>query len=72
MMSNDWILDVLNDLRSYAGKNGLEALAEQLDETIFVAAVEISTEEDRARSARHPNVVASRAPIRASFPGPNA
>ena len=40
-MKYDWILDVLGDLRSFAQKNGLKALAEQLDDTALVAAAEI-------------------------------
>ena len=43
VMQNDWILDVLSDLRSFAQKNGLVRLAQQLDETALLAAVEIST-----------------------------
>ena len=42
-MSGDWILDVLTDLKSYAQKNGLPVLAEQLDDTRLVAAAELST-----------------------------
>ena len=44
-MANDWILDVLTDLKTYASKNGLEALARQLDETMLTAAAEISSSE---------------------------
>ena len=42
VMQNDWILDVLSDLRSFAQENGLVRLAQQLDETALLAAVEIS------------------------------
>lgn len=42
-MGGDWILDVLTDLKSYAQKNGLTVLAEQLDDTRLVAAAEIAT-----------------------------
>ncbi len=41
-MAHDWIFDVLNDMRSYASKNGLPALAVQLEETLRVARAEIS------------------------------
>lgn len=41
-MSQEWIIDVLIDLRKFAGKNNLGRLAEQLDDTIHVAAAEIS------------------------------
>jgi hypothetical protein len=45
-MANDWIIDVLADLKSYAGKNGLVALASQLDDAMLTAAAEISSTED--------------------------
>jgi hypothetical protein len=44
-MEHDWILDVLADLRNYASRNDLPALAEQLQETALLAAVEISSVE---------------------------
>lgn len=37
-MSQEWMIDVLSDLRSFAHKNGLMGLAEQLEDTILVAA----------------------------------
>ena len=40
-MGDDWILDVLADLRSFARQNAFSALAEQLDDTIIVAAADI-------------------------------
>lgn len=42
-MQNDWILDVLADLKNFADANGLGALAQQLDDAKLVAAVEISS-----------------------------
>jgi hypothetical protein len=41
-MHNDWILDVLADLRSFAQENGMNRLALHLDETTLLAAAEIS------------------------------
>ncbi len=41
-MAQDWIVDVLADLRSFALQNNMGALAEQLDDTILVAATEIA------------------------------
>ncbi len=41
-MSQEWIIDVLVDLRNFAGKNDLGKLVEQLDDTIHIAAAEIS------------------------------
>jgi hypothetical protein len=48
-MQNDWILDVLADLKSFAQANGLGALCEQLDDTTLIAAAEISSQEQEAR-----------------------
>ena len=42
-MANDWIIDVLADLRRFAGSNGLDALAEQLDDATLVAAAELAS-----------------------------
>ena len=42
-MTNDWILDVLTDLRSFARANGLPKLAEQLDDTALLAACELAS-----------------------------
>lgn len=39
-MQHDWILDVLADLKAYAVKNGLTALAHELDEATLIAAAE--------------------------------
>lgn len=43
-MGNDWILDVLADLKTYAQQNGLSALAVQLEETVQLARAEITSE----------------------------
>ena len=40
-MSQEWMIDVLKDLRIFAQANGLIGLAEQLDDTIIVAASEL-------------------------------
>lgn len=40
-MSQEWIIDVLADLRQYAIRNYYIGLAEQLDDAIVVAATEI-------------------------------
>ena len=44
-MANDWIIDVLADLKTFASENGLLALASQLDETAMIAAAEIASHE---------------------------
>lgn len=41
-MGQDWMIDVLTDLRSFAQQNGMATLSEQLDDTILVAAAEIA------------------------------
>ena len=43
-MLQDWMIDVLADLRSFAQQNGMKTLSEQLDDTILVAAAELSQE----------------------------
>ena len=40
-MTNDWIIDVLTDLKKFSAKNELSYLAEHLDDTIMVASTEI-------------------------------
>lgn len=40
-MSHDWILEVLEDIRLYAGRNGLEVLAAQLETTIRIARADL-------------------------------
>ena len=42
-MQNEWILDVLADLRTFARQNGLGVLAEQIDDTRLVAAAELAS-----------------------------
>lgn len=54
-MAHDWILDVLADLKTYAGKNGLAALAEQLDDTTLIAVTEIASLERKAPPAARQN-----------------
>ncbi len=50
-MAHDWILDVLADLKTYARKNGLSALAEELDDATLIAAAEIASGEGKAPRA---------------------
>ncbi len=42
-MQNEWILDVLTDLRTFAHQNGLTTLAEHLDDTRLVAASSLTS-----------------------------
>jgi hypothetical protein len=47
-MANDWILDVLADLKQFAARNDLSALAEQLERATAVASFELASHEQRA------------------------
>lgn len=42
-MQNEWILDVLADLKQFAQQNGMGALATQLQSTRLVAARELAS-----------------------------
>ena len=48
-MTNDWIIEVLADLTTFATENGLTALADQLEDTALVAKAEIMSLEGVAR-----------------------
>jgi len=51
MTEKKWVIDVLSDLRNFARDNRMRKLAEHLDDTIHVAAFEMSTyQEDGDRS----------------------
>jgi len=52
-MRNDWILDVLADLRSFAASNDLPLLAEQLDDTALVAVAECNARNERSAKQEH-------------------
>ena len=49
-MDNEWILDVIADLRTFARQNGLQGLAGQLDRTWYLAASEIAVTDKDART----------------------
>ncbi|MEX0329543.1 MAG: hypothetical protein AB3N07_12540 [Ruegeria sp.] len=57
MAKDEWILDVLSDLNAFAVANGMNALAEQLDDTRLIAAAEIASMQDEARAPAHGNKV---------------
>ncbi|MFK5998277.1 MAG: hypothetical protein QM492_09225 [Rhodobacterales bacterium] len=42
MTEKKWVIDVLSDLRNFARDNRMRKLAEHLDDTIHVAAFEMS------------------------------
>lgn len=41
-MRQDWMIDFLADLRSFVKQNGMKTLSKQLNDTILVAAAELS------------------------------
>lgn len=41
-MEQEWVLDVLVDLKTFAQQNGMFNLAEHLDDTLIVAAAEMA------------------------------
>ena len=47
-MANDWILDVLADLRNFATQNGLPQLADGLNDLSTVAAGELALRDQAA------------------------
>jgi len=47
-MGNEWIIDVLADLRGFAQKNELPLLAVQLEQTGLVAQAEIANNKEGA------------------------
>lgn len=53
MAQNDWILDVLADLKAFAVANDFGGLAEQLDDTTLIAAAEIASHAEEARARRN-------------------
>ena len=59
-MSNSWILDVLADLKSFAIRNDLAALAEQLDDTTLIAATELASKDGGERNALKTDVDGTR------------
>ncbi len=45
-MSQEWMIDVLQDLRNFAARNELTQLSEQLDDTIHIAVAELTAQAD--------------------------
>lgn len=53
-MSLEWMIEVLMDLKNFARANGLTALAEQLDDSILIAASELKqTARNKAATKAH-------------------
>lgn len=51
-MSQEWMIDVLTDLKKFAAQNGLLGLAEQLDDSILIAAAELKLNEQGLAQGR--------------------
>ncbi|RPE67290.1 hypothetical protein EDD53_1695 [Pacificibacter maritimus] len=51
-MRNDWILDVLTDLRTFAELNGMPATADHLSDACLVVAVELANKDPEAQVDR--------------------
>ncbi|MBU2983524.1 hypothetical protein KO498_17085 [Lentibacter algarum] len=49
-MKNEWILDVLDDLKAFAKANGLPSLAVQLEDTALMAACELASGSSRGKA----------------------
>lgn len=47
-MANEWILDVLADLKTFARNNGLSSVASGLDDLTIVAAAELASKDEIA------------------------
>ena len=58
-MRDDWILDVLADLRAFAMANQLPRTAEQLDDAALIALAEMSLQRERAMGQTHEDRAAS-------------
>lgn len=56
-MPHDWLMNVLNDLRAYALRNGLPAIADQMGEARIVAAAELAAMEESGSPTRPPKSV---------------
>ena len=52
-MRHNWIIDVLDDLRTFAARNDLSDLAQQLDKAAAVARDSETTEVSRAAVGAH-------------------
>ncbi len=52
-MRNEWILDVLADLQTFASDNGLNVLAETLHDTRCVAVTELTLTEEGKSGREH-------------------
>ena len=68
-MANEWIIDVLTDLKAFAERNGLDATVDVLDDARLIALAELASQAGgKAETTRthegitreHPYLVAGR------------
>lgn len=50
-MQNDWILDVLTDLKAFAATNGLSQLSETLEDALVIATAELAYRSAKTQQA---------------------
>jgi len=62
-MTHDWMIDVLADLRQYAIRHYYMDLAEQIDDAIVVAAVELRAGGESAETERGADVRQTLRPV---------
>jgi hypothetical protein len=63
-VTNDWILDVIADLRSFAVKNGLDELAYSLERAIDVAHRDLTISPSATTERRAADVSPARTDLR--------
>lgn len=49
-MNKTWILDVLADIKSFAGQNNLPVLEEHLEDTLIIAMAELASKEGQTNA----------------------
>lgn len=69
-MTNDWIIDVLADLKKFSASNQLGRLAEQIDDTIMIASNELAMQKSATKLVG--NVDETRGHAGSSHPGNGA
>ena len=52
-MANDWMLDVLADLKTFAQRNGLGATEKQLDQAMITVSIEMASMQGIAQGTAH-------------------
>jgi hypothetical protein len=52
-MANEWILDVISDLKAFAERNGLPGLADQLETAADVAWVDLAMQDSHPVKGTH-------------------